>query len=142
MKESFISMFDSLDQSAVREGELQSLQLKLKENKDLINRLEMLEGTQAVEISWLKEKVGKLEDELKGCDKKIKVLTSEKVDLIVQVHTREAEALSARELLKEIELMRDVEVASAIAEAIVKFKESEEFTTLLKKDYHNGYDVR
>ena len=142
MKESFISMFDSPDQSAVREGELQSLQLKLKENKDLINRLEMLEGTQAVEISWLKERVGKLEDELKGRDKKIKVLTSEKVDLIVQVHTQEAEALSARELLKEIELMRDVEVASVIAEAIVKFKESEEFTALLKKDYHNGYDVR
>ena len=38
--------------------------------------------------------------------------------------------------------MRDVEVASAVAEAVVKFKESEEFTTLFKKDYHNGYDVR
>ena len=38
--------------------------------------------------------------------------------------------------------MKDVEVASAIAEAVVKFKESKEFTALLKKDYHNGYDVR
>ena len=26
--------------------------------------------------------------------------------------------------------------------AVVKFKEFEEFTALLKKDYHNGYDVR
>ena len=50
MNESFILVFDSLDQSTVREGELQSLQLKLKEDEDLINRLEMLEGTQAVEI--------------------------------------------------------------------------------------------
>ena len=76
MNESFISMFDSLDQSAVREGELQSLSLKLKENEDLINPLEMLEGTQAVEISQLKERFGKLKDELKGRHKKIEALTS------------------------------------------------------------------
>ena len=37
--------------------------------------------------------------------------------------------------------MRDVEVASTVVEAIDKFKELEEFTTLLKKDYHNSYDV-
>ena len=37
--------------------------------------------------------------------------------------------------------MRDVDVASVVAKAIVKFKESEEFNALLK-DYHNGYDVR
>ena len=28
-----------------------------------------------------------------------------------------------------------------VAETVIKFKESEEFTTLLRKDYHNGYDV-
>ena len=38
--------------------------------------------------------------------------------------------------------MRDVEVASAVAKAVVKFKESEEFTALLKKEYHNNHDVR
>ena len=37
--------------------------------------------------------------------------------------------------------MRDVDVASVIAEAVVKFKDSEEFTALLKKDYHSGYYV-
>ena len=57
MNESFISVFDTLDQLATREGELQSLQLKLKEDEDLIVQLEKLEGTQAVEISQLKERV-------------------------------------------------------------------------------------
>ena len=38
--------------------------------------------------------------------------------------------------------MSDVEVASAIVEAVVKFKGLKKFTALLKKDYHNGYDVR
>ena len=57
MHESFISVFDTLDQSITRERELQSLQLKLKEDEDLINWLEMLERTQAVEISRLKERV-------------------------------------------------------------------------------------
>ena len=37
--------------------------------------------------------------------------------------------------------MRDVKVVSAVTEAVVKFKESEEFTPLLQKDYHNDYDV-
>ena len=45
MNESFISVFDTLDQSATREGELQSIQLKLKEDKDLIAQLEKLEWT-------------------------------------------------------------------------------------------------
>ena len=101
----------------------------------------MLEGTQAVKISWLKEKVSQLEDELKGRDKNIQALTSERVDLIEQVQTREVEALSTKELLKEAKFMKDVEVARTIAEAVVKFKESKEFTALLKKDYHNGYNV-
>ena len=51
MNESFILVFDTLDQSPTREGELQSLYLKLKEDEDLIPRLKKLEGTQAVEIS-------------------------------------------------------------------------------------------
>ena len=50
--------------------------------------------------------------------------------------------MSARELLKEAEFMRDMEVTSAVAEAVIKFKELEEFTALHKKDYHNDYDVR
>ena len=49
--------------------------------------------------------------------------------------------MSAKESLKEAEFIRDTEVASAVAEAIVKFKESEEFSALLKKKYHNSYDV-
>ena len=102
----------------------------------------MLEGTQAVKISWLKEKVSQLEDELKGRDKNIQALTSERVDLIEQVQTREVEALSTKELLKEAEFMKDVEVARTVAEVVVKFKELKEFTTLLKKDYHNGYNVK
>ena len=37
--------------------------------------------------------------------------------------------------------MRDMEVASLVAQAVVKCKESKEFTAILNKDYHNGYDV-
>ena len=74
--------------------------MKLKEDKDLINQPKMLEGTQGVEISQLKERISQLEDELKGCDKKIEALTSERADLVEQVQTQKAEALSTRELLK------------------------------------------
>ena len=49
--------------------------------------------------------------------------------------------MSAKESLKEAEFIRDAEVASAIAEVLVKFKESDEFSALLKKKYHNSYDV-
>ena len=68
-------MFDTLDQSVTKEGELQSLQLKLKEDEDLIARLETLEGTQVVEISRMKKRVSQLEEELRGHDQKTKALT-------------------------------------------------------------------
>ena len=61
----------------------------LKEDKDFINRLEVLEGSQEVEISRLKEMVSQFKDELKGRDKKIEALTSERADLAEQVQTRE-----------------------------------------------------
>ena len=32
-------------------------------------------------------------------------------------------------------------MASAVVKVVVKFKESKEFTALLRKDYRNGYDV-
>ena len=82
INESFISVFDTLDQSAIKEGELQSLQLKLKKDEDLIARLEMFEGTQVVEISWQNERVSQLKDELRVHDQKIEALTLERVDLI------------------------------------------------------------
>ena len=94
-----------------------------------------------MDIFQLKERISKREDELKGCRERIEALIIDRANLIEQVATREVEALSARELLKEAECMRDVEVASVVAKAVVKFKESEGFTALLKKDYHNGYDV-
>ena len=78
---------------------------------------------------------------MRGRDQNIEALASERANLIEQVQTQEVEALSAKESFKEAKFTRDVEVASAVAEAIVKFKVSKEFITLLKKDYHNGYDV-
>ena len=39
--------------------------------------------------------------------------------------------MSSKESLKKVEFMR----------IVVKFKESDTFTALLKKDYHNNYDV-
>ena len=66
---------------------MQSLQLKLKEDEDLIARLEKLEGTQAMEISQLKEKVSQLKDELRGRDKKIEAFTLERTGLTKQVQT-------------------------------------------------------
>ena len=70
MNESFILVFDTLDQLATREEEIQSLELKLKEDEDLITQLETLEGTQTVEISQLKERVSQLEDKLRVVTKR------------------------------------------------------------------------
>ena len=49
--------------------------------------------------------------------------------------------MSTKESLKVSEFMRDVEVTSTVAEAVVKFEESKEFTAFFKNDYHNNYDV-
>ena len=68
MNESFVLMYNALDHALIKEGELQSLQTRLKEKEGHIKKLEVLEGNQAVEISKLKEEVKRLEGKLRSHD--------------------------------------------------------------------------
>ena len=47
----------------------------------------------------------------------------------------EAEAIVTRDSLKEAELTRGVDIANAVNEALAKFKGSDNFVALLKKDH-------
>ena len=53
----------------------------------------------------------------------------------------EAEAIAAKDVLKEAELIKGLDIANVIDEALVKFKGSNEFSTLLKKNHDTGFDV-
>ena len=68
--------------------------------------MEVFEGNQAVEISKLKEKVKRLDGELKSCNQGIETLMVEMADLIHQVMHWEAEALAPRISLKRLSLRR------------------------------------
>ena len=54
----------------------------------------------------------------------------------------EAEAIAARDSLKEAELSRCVVIANTVDEALVKFKSLDEFDALLKKDHYTRFDNR
>ena len=49
--------------------------------------------------------------------------------------------ITAKDSLAEAELSRGVDIANVIDEALAKFKDSEEFSALFKKDYDTGFDV-
>ena len=85
MNESFVSMHDALDYASIREGELQSFQIRLEERDSHIKQLKVLERNQAVEISKLKEEVKRLKDELRSRNQGIEALMAEKADLVDQV---------------------------------------------------------
>ena len=123
------------------EGEFQFLQLRLEERVGHIRQLETLKGNSAVEISKLKKEVKRLEGELRSCDQGMETLMAERVDVVNQVMTWEAKAIAAKDSLKEGELMRDFDTAKVIDEALVEFKSSDEFATLLKKDHDTGFDT-
>ena len=141
MNELFVSVHEALNRASIRDGEFQSLQTRLEEREGHISQLETLEGSQAMEISKLKEEVKRLESELKGHDQGMKTLMAERADLVNQVMNWEAEVIAAKDFLKEAELTRGLDIANEVDESLTKFKNSDEFTALLKKDHDAGFDA-
>ena len=66
---------------------------------------------------------------------------AEKVDIVNQVMNWEAEVITAKDSLKDVKLMRGLDITNIVDEALVKFKSSDEFTALLKKDHDTGFDA-
>ena len=141
MNESFFFMHKALDRASIREGKFQSLQIRLEEREGHIRQLETLEGNQAMEISRLKEEVKRLESELNSRDQGMETLMAKRADLVNQVMNWEVEVIVAKDSLKEAELMRGLDIANAVDEALTKFKSLGEFTALLKKDHDVGFDT-
>ena len=71
-------MYDIADQAKITEGQLESTLLRLKQNEDLIKRMEATEIAQSDELSKLKE-------ELSNHDRRIKAFLDDKADLIDEV---------------------------------------------------------
>ena len=103
--------------------------------------MEAIEVVQVEELSRLKEENKKLEGELRSRDERIKALADNNADLIDKVATFEAKSQAAEEYLKEAKLARDTKITRAAEEAVLKFKQFEEFTALLKKEHDAGYDM-
>ena len=93
-----------------------------------------------MEISKLKEEVKRKEGELKSCNQGMETLMAEKIDLVHQVMHWEVEAIVTK-LLKEAEFTRGLDIDNVVNEALAKFKSSDEFAALLKKDHDAGFDV-
>ena len=49
--------------------------------------------------------------------------------------------IATKDFLKEVEFTRGLDIANAVEEALAKFKNLDEFATLLKKDHDAGFDV-
>ena len=114
----------------------------MEERESHIGQLEILEGNQAVEISKLKEEVKRLKSELRSRDQGMETLMAEKADLVNQVMNWEAEAIASKNSLKETELKKGLNIANTVYEALTKFKSSDEFAVLLKKDHDTRFDAR
>ena len=49
--------------------------------------------------------------------------------------------MAAKDFLKEPELTKGLDIANEVDEALAKFKNSNEFTALLKKDHDARFDI-
>ena len=54
----------------------------------------------------------------------------------------EAKAIAAKDFLKEAESTKGLDIANMVDKALAKFKNSNEFATLLKKDHDTRFDAR
>ena len=53
----------------------------------------------------------------------------------------EAKAMVAKDFLKKAEFSKGLDIANAVDKALAKFKNSDKFTALLKKDHDTGFDA-
>ena len=124
INESYMSMYDTIDQATITKRKLQFTLLNLKENEDLIKRMEAIEVAQAKELSRLRKENDKLKDGLRSHNERIEALVGDNTDLIDKVVNFEARAWATEEYLKEAELAINEEIMRAAEEAVVKFKHS------------------
>ena len=61
MNKSFVLVHEAFDHASTREGDLQSLKIRLEEREGHIKQLEVLKGNQAMKISKSKEEIKRLE---------------------------------------------------------------------------------
>ena len=94
-----------------------------------------------MEISKLKEEVERLKGEVRSSDQGMEKLMAKRADLVNQVMNWDAEAIAARDSLKEAELTRGLDIANVVNEALAKFKSSNEFAALLKKYHDIGFNA-
>ena len=64
-----------------------------------------------------------------------------RADLVDQVMSWEAEAITTRYSLDEAKLSMSEDITNPIDKALAKFKSSEEFFALLKKDHNTRFDA-
>ena len=88
-------MYETINQAIITKGQLQSTLSKLKENEDLIKRMEAIEVAQVEELSRLREENRKLEGKLRSRDERIETLVIDNVDLTDKVANFEVRALAA-----------------------------------------------
>ena len=79
---------------------------------------------------------------LKSHNQGMETLMAKMADLVNQVMNQEVEAIATKDFLKEVELTKGLDIANAVDDALTKFKNSDEFTALLKKDHDTGFDAR
>ena len=87
INESYMSMYDTIDQARITEGQPQFTLLKLKENEDLIKHMEAIDVTQAKELSKLRKENKTLKDGLRSRNKRIEALVSNNVTLLKRSQT-------------------------------------------------------
>ena len=100
--------------------------------------MEAIKVAQVEELSKLREENKKLEGKLRSHDERIEALAGNNAELTGKVATFEARAWAAKEYLKEAKVAKDAEITRAVKEAMVRFKQSEEFTALLKKEHEQA----
>ena len=71
----------------------------------------------------------------------METLMPKRADLVRQDMHWVTVALAAKDLLNEMEFTKGLDIANAVDEALAKFKNSSEFTALLKKNHYASFDA-
>ena len=126
MNQTYISIYDTLDNTTVLEAKLQSTLEDLGRNEELWRKMEAAKVSQVEKISKIRDENEELKGKLWDSQASLQALANDHNAVIDKDSVLEARARAAEERTSQEEFIRDATIQETVGHVVDKFKQSKE----------------
>ena len=141
MNQSYLSIYDILDKDVVLEAKLESALEDLERHEELRRKMEAAKVAYIEEFARIRDENTELKGKLQDDQTSLEALANDNTTLNTKVTILEARAQAAEERDVQEEFARDVLIGKAVEQVVKKFKQSEEYVTILDAQHDTSYNL-